>query len=393
MKRSNEQLWHETLSCLGGVPKLDRREWPRQMHCVAQIDLNHVARLGLNLETPKDGYLAFFADTGSFSGSLHRGAVLELSADQIGLHENNTDPGPIYGQDWQYYDASQGACGYSDAPRCFPRWPLVFTASEQSSTSNDEFKPSLEDVFGPETMSVHLPLKGLVEEREREGYFYPVDDASPFPTRAAQMILNHCARMTKTILSSGGGAQTDAATLLLKQMSENIVIAEGMLEILKKWQEVFSSLNPDEPLGAEYGSAFTMDLAQLQDALRSRNMHINIGSGTTVTGGAALAAYFAMYCGHAQSFQAIPDNIRAYIEAERMRTAYSNRITHQIGGHGANVQENEMAQKGMILLLQVATDEAVGFMWGDVGVLQYWIHPADLAQRKWENVQFLVHGH
>jgi len=46
-----------------------------------------------------------------------------------------------------------------------------------------------------------------------------------------------------------------------------------------------------------------------------------------------------------------------------------------------------------MLLMQFDSDYGMGWMWGDVGVLQYWIRPDDLKSRRFENVIVTMEGH
>lgn len=78
-----------------------------------------------------------------------------------------------------------------------------------------------------------------------------------------------------------------------------------------------------------------------------------------------------------------------YIETFRMRSALVNMV-HQIGGWGAVLQSSDLADSDHILLFQAVYDEAVGFDWGDCGILQYWISPRDLAEGNWDKVKFLM---
>jgi uncharacterized protein YwqG len=69
---------------------------------------------------------------------------------------------------------------------------------------------------------------------------------------------------------------------------------------------------------------------------------------------------------------------------------------HQMLGKGDLVQTaaDEMGQEqGYILLLQLSPDDPLGWSFGDSGVLQYWIHPADLAARRFENSILTIEGH
>jgi hypothetical protein len=65
---------------------------------------------------------------------------------------------------------------------------------------------------------------------------------------------------------------------------------------------------------------------------------------------------------------------------------------HQMFGHGANVQiAAERFRGSHVLLAQFAS--AGPFMWGDAGVLQYWIDAGDLAARDFSRVLTTVESH
>lgn len=69
---------------------------------------------------------------------------------------------------------------------------------------------------------------------------------------------------------------------------------------------------------------------------------------------------------------------------------------HQMLGVGRSVQTaaDEMGgEEGYILLLQLSPDDPLGWSFGDHGVLQYWIHPADLAARRFENSILTIESH
>ena len=65
---------------------------------------------------------------------------------------------------------------------------------------------------------------------------------------------------------------------------------------------------------------------------------------------------------------------------------------HHLFGRGQNVQTAAEAQ-GDLLLLQLASDSMVRWMWGDVGVMQFWIAPAALAASDWSRVVVTLEGH
>jgi uncharacterized protein YwqG len=63
-------------------------------------------------------------------------------------------------------------------------------------------------------------------------------------------------------------------------------------------------------------------------------------------------------------------------------------------GRGEIIQTaaEEMAAE-YIMLLQLRPDEALGWRMGDYGAAQYWIHPADLAARRFENTFLTFESH
>jgi uncharacterized protein YwqG len=52
-------------------------------------------------------------------------------------------------------------------------------------------------------------------------------------------------------------------------------------------------------------------------------------------------------------------------------------------------QASACAQE-MVLLLQLDSDESADMMWGDVGILYFWIHQDDLAARRFENTWLVL---
>ncbi|MBQ9367985.1 MAG: DUF1963 domain-containing protein [Victivallales bacterium] len=66
---------------------------------------------------------------------------------------------------------------------------------------------------------------------------------------------------------------------------------------------------------------------------------------------------------------------------------------HQMLGFPTWIQNENMAP-GKLLLLQVDTDDAKedspGWMWGDDGILYFWISPEDLANNNYDNVEVIL---
>jgi len=396
MIRDDENLWQTARSCLGGEPTLGIQQWPVSngypMHCIAQIDLAEVARAGRPFKgLPTSGLLAFFLD----SETMTAGAV-RLAPDTLPIKAQPPRDRPrLYGQHWG--SMCKGACDMTDAPTSFPRWPLTFTAAKQKETGNERYEPALDDIFGPQARSVHLDTSGIVAGEWKGKDFHPEEDAAPFPARAATLILKDAIYTVTRLMGDGYlGVYKPAPDADVKPyvdvVHDRARAAAEATPILQRWEEMLRDLDPNQPLGAELGERFTADLRMIKEILHPRRGYLRFGRGTTTTTSAALRAYFDMYMGTRASFEAIPPVVRTQIGRERLRSAYSGNLIHQMGGYGAQIQDTEMEAEGMILLFQIATDEAVNYMWGDAGVAQYWIAADDLAAGAWEKVRFVVTG-
>jgi uncharacterized protein YwqG len=71
-------------------------------------------------------------------------------------------------------------------------------------------------------------------------------------------------------------------------------------------------------------------------------------------------------------------------------------VRHQMLGAGINVQGSaeEARAEGLALLLQVDTDRALheSFIFCDMGVIQFWIHPSDLEEQRFERAWATTEG-
>ena len=66
---------------------------------------------------------------------------------------------------------------------------------------------------------------------------------------------------------------------------------------------------------------------------------------------------------------------------------------HQMFGHGSAVQDAVSAHESDHLLLQLHSDYMMHWMWGDVGVIQFWISPENLAGQRWDRVEMTIDSH
>ena len=65
---------------------------------------------------------------------------------------------------------------------------------------------------------------------------------------------------------------------------------------------------------------------------------------------------------------------------------------HQMLGYPIYIQDEDMAP-GKILLLQLDTDDDTGWMWGDMGMIYFWIAPQELDARNFDDVRLILECH
>ena len=65
---------------------------------------------------------------------------------------------------------------------------------------------------------------------------------------------------------------------------------------------------------------------------------------------------------------------------------------HQMLGYPVYIQDEDMAP-GKILLLQLDTDDDTGWMWGDMGMIYFWIAPQELDARNFDDVRLILECH
>lgn len=90
-------------------------------------------------------------------------------------------------------------------------------------------------------------------------------------------------------------------------------------------------------------------------------------------------------------FGILPEPVREAINGP-WRQPY-DRGHHQMFGCPDSVQVAAEENEDSRLLLQLQCDDIAGFHWGDAGVLQYWIRPADLEAGRWDRVYMTFEGH
>jgi hypothetical protein len=94
----------------------------------------------------------------------------------------------------------------------------------------------------------------------------------------------------------------------------------------------------------------------------------------------------------ARDYAALPEAVRTLINPDYLLPVGG---WHQMLGRGIDIQggSSAMREKGYVMLLQLTHDDLMHWGFGDNGVYQFWISPADLAERNWAGAKLMFECH
>lgn len=406
-RRDRATDWDGARSWFGGLPQLGTVPWPRgadgrALPFGAQIDcadLDGLVPAGL---LPEAGALAFFLD---------RGAVVYVPP---GSDRTPTPPPPFA---VPAYEPNRDLFPRAGSPwvvPTFPYWPVALTP-----IATDPLDPSLDEDARHDARWAAL-ASAVAAQVEKRAYFLGAqaayaalgDGSRPFwwhgvhaylvQTRIA---LHHAdtsvaahkpylerARAEVRRLTPGftlarlwRGPPTDPAlvkaeTELAKQADRAADLQRQIADLpafIAEAERFCAGRDPWARLDPESVVAFTALMARghatFPDLLRYAVMRD--------PSDLAVETIKAMMTGPPEAFAALPCEIRALInQGYRQPTD----TWHQMFGPGTCIQDAADAYSDHHMLLQLMYDDMLAWRFGDMGVAQFWIHPADLAARRWE---------
>jgi hypothetical protein len=103
-------------------------------------------------------------------------------------------------------------------------------------------------------------------------------------------------------------------------------------------------------------------------------------------------ALVTMASAEARGYAALPEAVRTLINRDYLLPPGG---WHQMFGRGVEIQGDSpaMREDGYIMLLQLTHDDMMHWSFGDNGVYQFWISPADLDKRNWAAVKMTFEMH
>lgn len=388
MQRADLDVEYGGTSWLGGLPTLSDTPWPRDdqgraMHHLAQIDLDTVPDPLLPEGMPKNGALAFFMTTAT--DRAPRGKVIYLPTIANTATEPPADLVPIYdGPHWGHY-----VKGYAreNAPDTFPRWPVEFVLLPMTNQNRDD--------DAHELMGDLLPYQA-------SGDLSPLNYRQSLPDFARPWYWDTAHRFTMSIRLARDEVQ-DTLVKAKKRVQQYGPSYQEAVDIIRREQDAFSafvdevsiwavSRGPWDKMTPEDVAQLEAYFAQVRDSggtagpfkpfyQFTQGEFINANEAATATLVAAANASPEIYA-------TLPFAVRADIDT-RHRIASIGRW-HQMFGLAFKIGTAASTHTHHHLLLQLHSDQLVNWMWGDHGVVQFWISEEDLHAQNWDAVEMTV---
>lgn len=393
--RSDPVEWAGGDSFLGGAPRIDPGEWPRTpkgvaMHFLGQISLADLPPLGP--ARPASGYLSFFANTEFDASAIDEdfpSAVLFRETLAAEPAAPPADLMPVYGESYSFYVPGHG--DRAATPRLFPRWPVRILNADAAPPVPSAKVPKTAPVARAGAGAI-ADLKGFLESLPKQG--------EEQVGRLERLLAKHLETRPKTGLAArltrrlghANASEIIAFDQKTKDITAKRDAAERWLETVQSAArsfrpdlEAFAARLPAEPF-APLPDGWAEDLADLIARLK------RIDRVYPLTRLSRIAERVAVDLATAPEaeFAALPEPWRSAY-ARETSTCWDGE--HQMFGAGLDVQGAPEEHADDVMLLQLTSDKMLHWMWGDVGVLQFWIAPDDLRAARFERTVMTIEGH
>lgn len=388
MQRADLDVEYGGTSWLGGLPTLANAPWPRDargraMHHLAQIDLGTVPDPLLPKGMPRQGALMFFMTTAT--DKPPHGKVVYLPEIANIATEPPADLAPIYdGPDWGKYIKGHAR---EDAPDTFPRWPVEFILLPMINQGRDD--------DAHEHMHDMLP-------HQAEVALSPLTYRDTLPAFAGAYYWDTAHRFTMSVRLARDDVP-DTLQKAKKRVQENGPRYQWAVDTIRHDQVEFSdfvdevsqwavSHEPWERMTPEDAAQLQVYFAQVRDdgiipGPFKAFYQFTQGELTSIAQ-AATATLIAAANAPPDVYRTLPFEVRADIDTCH-RIAGLGRW-HQMFGLAYKMGSGAPTHTHHHLLLQLHCDPLVNWMWGEDGIVQFWITDDDLLAQNWDAVEMTV---
>jgi hypothetical protein len=357
--READTVWTDATSWFGGLPKLGAIEWPRDsdgypLPFAGQIGVADIAAVRPNSLLPSTGSLAFF---------LGEGAVIYVPAGVTQFTQAPDDLAPSFDEGGFPFPAEESPFNRL----LFPFWPvepvaLILPANLRDPSDTERH----EEIY--EAMDAALPTELARREIHFSAASLP-EDAWDGPMPIWWHGVDHLLGHLRLALAHASGGQQDGLAALIGAL-------EGFAAERDPW----------EPLSPEENEVF---VEALDNAWQQFDGVLHHPAPRDVKDLATLSLR-AMISGEAEAFAALPVPARDALNRDyRMPIG----ALPQMFGLGADIQNAVLEHIDDVLLLQLPYDDMMEWRFGDNGAFQFWISPADLAERRFDVATLTFDGH
>ncbi|EBA10963.1 DUF1963 domain-containing protein [Roseobacter sp. CCS2] len=375
-------------SWLGGLPILGDTPWPRDelgraMHHLAQIDLGTVPNPLLPEGMPTTGAMAFFMTTAT--DGPRNGKVIYLPTIGNTATEPPRDLVPIYdGPNWGYYVKGHAR---ENAPDTFPRWPVEFVLLPLTDQKKDDDAHELIADLLPHQSSEDLSptnYRKSLPEFARPWFWDTAHRFTMSIRLARDDIVKTIAQNERRVTDYGATYEPALYTLLNKQDEFSAFVDE--VSIWAVSHEPWDRMLPDDVATLERYFAQVRDIGGQPAPFKP---FYQFTQGELLSGQEATTATLVAAANASPDvFAELPFIVRDDIDT-KYRIASKGRW-HQMFGLGSEIQTAVSDHTHHHLLLQLHSDQLVNWMWGDKGVVQFWITEEDMIAQNWDAVEMTL---
>ena len=403
IKRRSEEEWQSATSWLGGLPTIAPQDWPRRddgepLHFLAQISMVDLPQGPKPAGLPDTGALAFFGHTQLEDRKLDC-AVLHIADPEA--HSPCPPPDgtpPVYCWDFRYYFME--ARTEAAAPRTFARWPLSAIPGVETEQREDR-REALRDRPDLVPLNYHATCKldGCQRVIEQRGADLPQDITNQ-EERLTRLRNALTPEPTGTKVLSLLGFRTRKNAAERERATKNIEDAQSSL---RRYSDAKVRWDAEAPTLLATLAELRARLAALDPTARMTDADeaaldsaMNAVENLVHGGSSGLSDWLAdgvmdLMTGERTVFDRLPAGLHKWLES--WGTGWKQPIDHQMFGDGAGIQSAEEQPAHKVMLLQLVSDTRLRWLWGDLGVLQFWILHEDLAAQRWDRAFLTFEGH
>ncbi|WP_422377113.1 DUF1963 domain-containing protein [Roseibium sp.] len=402
-------LGETSTNWIGGLPKIEASRWPRcaatglPLHFLAQIDLAQVPDAAAKAGLPDRGWLSFFADT-EFSNSAVRNGFPACVIHSEALTEPCAPPPDLpepYGQDFTYA-LSYHVFHPRDRFLCSPV-SLVDIGDGDPAAIARQACVSYSSVFDPERDGMPFReaaaglLVSLQRAQDRNAIRFDIEENQKAVDRLRES-LDAIEQHQHLEGEAFQAAMAAAGFHGLEQFpgrakagrEKHLQGAQNSLRSALRSRETLPKLMAELARIARDGEAHAPMSREDYDTVLGMIGREGFSSSLVTEG---LERHMRGVLGNlAFGAQPQPERLPETVVDHWNANPHSAAGPHIFLGDGPSPQLLEDGFAGCRPLLHLACDTVLGLSWGDMGVVQFWMHPDDIRDRAWHKVKLRLAG-